>query len=48
MKNLDDIKITCRADNIEMVLESMMNNKVGIFVCPRCEDHVFIIVGGDS
>jgi len=39
-KNIDDIKIICKNDGKEMILETSLNLKAGIFVCPHCKDHI--------
>jgi len=39
-QSIDDIKIICKKDGEEMVLESNWNGLSGIFVCPRCGEHL--------
>lgn len=39
-RSIDDIKVICKKDGAEMILESNHNNKNGIFVCMGCKEHI--------
>ena len=45
-KSIDDIKVVCKNDNSIMILESSLNNKAGIFVCNKCDEHIQLRVEG--
>ena len=42
-KDIEDITIICKNCNQLMVLESLLNNSNGIFVCPECNEHINLV-----
>lgn len=45
--SIDDIKIICKNDGKEMILESSMGGVSGLYCCPACNEHVNIKVKGE-
>lgn len=39
-KKIDEIKIICKRDASEMVMESTLNNTNGIYVCRVCGERI--------
>lgn len=39
-QSIDDIKVICKNDNTQMILESSLNRTNGIFICPKCKEHI--------
>jgi len=43
-ESIDDIKIICKNDGTEMILESNFSGHSGIFSCPKCKEYINIEV----
>ena len=47
-KTIDDINIVCKKCDQAMVLESMLNNSNGIYVCNKCREHINLSSSGSQ
>ena len=45
-EDIDDIKIVCKKDGAEMILQSNWSGHSGIYSCPKCHEYVNIKVRG--
>ena len=46
LKCINDIRVICKHCDLDMVLESNMNNRESIYICKGCDMHIILFSKG--